>query len=411
MWLIPPMQASDLFELLRDGRPRTRAELAESTGLARSTVAARVDQLMALGLVAPAAAPRPAAARPSLFSMNPHARVVAGVDVGATHVRAVWPTSPAPSWARPARSSPVAQGPEVVLAWVADGQRPARHPRPHPGDLAAVGIGLPGPVEHSTGRPTNPPIMPGWDRYDVPARVQQDLDVPVLIDNDVNIMALGERHAGPSPPRTSSSSRSRPASAPASSPAASCSAAPRAPPATSATSGWPAPTTCRAAAATPAASRRSPPARRSPTRCGPPGVDARTSQDVVDLAARRRRHRHQVVRQAGRDLGEVVATLVNLINPSVLVIGGRLAGAGESLLAGIREVVYHRSLPLATEHLRIVTSRAGDEAAVLGALALAIEHVLSPDAVEAASEALAAADAAAEASGGRPDRLSAACSP
>ena len=59
--------------------------------------------------------------------------------------------------------------------------------------------------------------------------------------------------------------------------------------------------------------------------------------------------------------------------------------AGESLLAGIREVVYQRSLPLATEHLRVVTSRAGERAGVLGAAALAIGHVLSPDAIEEAS--------------------------
>ena len=81
-----------------------------------------------------------------------------------------------------------------------------------------------------------------------------------------------------------------------------------------------------------------------------------------------------------------VATLVNLINPSVVVIGGALADAGESLLAGIREVVYQRSLPLATEHLRIVPRRAGERAGVLGAAALAIGHVLSPEAIEAAIE-------------------------
>jgi predicted NBD/HSP70 family sugar kinase len=96
------------------------------------------------------------------------------------------------------------------------------------------------------------------------------------------------------------------------------------------------------------------------------------------------------VRQAGRDIGEVVATMVNLINPSVVVIGGQMAAAGEHLLACIREVVYQRSLPLATEHLRIMPSQAGGEAGVLGAAAMAIEHVLSPDAVEAASEALGA---------------------
>jgi predicted NBD/HSP70 family sugar kinase len=118
---------------------------------------------------------------------------------------------------------------------------------------------------------------------------------------------------------------------------------------------------------------------------------------VVELVRAGSQPAMAVVRQAGRDIGEVVATMVNLINPSVVVIGGQVAGAGEHLLAGIRESVYQRSLPLATEHLRIVTSRAGGEAAVLGASALAIEHVLSPEVVEAASEALAAADAAAEA--------------
>ena len=79
--------------------------------------------------------------------------------------------------------------------------------------------------------------------------------------------------------------------------------------------------------------------------------------------------------------------MVNLINPSVLVIGGLMAHAGEYLIAGIREVVYQRSLPLATQHLRIVTSAAGSRAAVLGAATLAIEQVLSPEAIEAASVA------------------------
>jgi predicted NBD/HSP70 family sugar kinase len=78
---------------------------------------------------------------------------------------------------------------------------------------------------------------------------------------------------------------------------------------------------------------------------------------------------------------------VNLVNPSVIVIGGRLAQAGEHLLAGIREVVYRRSLPLATEHLLIAPSMAGQRAGVLGAVSLAIAHVLSPEAIEAAASA------------------------
>ena len=58
------MRASDLFELLRDGQPRTRAQLADVTGLARSTIAARIDVLLRLGLVMPyGGASRPAADR------------------------------------------------------------------------------------------------------------------------------------------------------------------------------------------------------------------------------------------------------------------------------------------------------------------------------------------------------------
>jgi len=113
------------------------------------------------------------------------------------------------------------------------------------------------------------------------------------------------------------------------------------------------------------------------------GADTATSTDVValvragDLAASR------AVREAGRDIGRVLATCVSLLNPSVIVVGGIVAEAGEHLLAGIREVVYRRSLPLATEHLRIVTSRTKGRAGVLGASWMAADHVLSPAAMDA----------------------------
>ena len=74
-----------------------------------------------------------------------------------------------------------------------------------------------------------------------------------------------------------------------------------------------------------------------------------------------------LVRQAGRELGGVLATIVNFFNPAVIVIGGDIAHADEHLLAGVREVVYQRSLPLATRSLRIVRSRLDDRAGVIGA--------------------------------------------
>ncbi len=187
------MRTADIFDLLRDGRPRTRAQLAELTGLSRSTVAARVEELMRLGLVAPYGGGTSTGGRPpSLFALNPSARVVAGVDVGATHATAGLADLSGAVLAETSAPLDVAAGPGVVLDWVADvvSTLLAEQGRER-GALAAVGIGLPGPVEHSTGRPINPPIMPGWDRYDVPGHLQRRHPVPVLIDNDVNILALG----------------------------------------------------------------------------------------------------------------------------------------------------------------------------------------------------------------------------
>jgi predicted NBD/HSP70 family sugar kinase len=75
-----------------------------------------------------------------------------------------------------------------------------------------------------------------------------------------------------------------------------------------------------------------------------------------------------------------------LINPAVIVIGGSLASAGEHLIAGVREVVYARSMPLASENLTIVQSKAGKEVGIIGANVMAIEYVLDADTIDAMLE-------------------------
>jgi predicted NBD/HSP70 family sugar kinase len=242
-------------------------------------------------------------------------------------------------------------------------------------------MGLPGPVEHATGRPINPPIMPGWDRYDVPQRVQIDLDVPVLVDNDVNIMALGELTAFPD---TSDLVFVKVATGIGAG-IISGGALQRGAQGTAGDVGH-----VRVARAGDVRCRCGNTGCLEAVAAGPAlartlreeGLPAETGQDVVDLTRAGDLTALRIVRQAGRDLGEVLATMVNLINPAVVVIGGRLSGAGEHLLAGIREVVYQRSLPLATEHLRLRASSVGDQAAVKGAVALAIGHALSPQQIE-----------------------------
>ena len=355
------MRTGDVFELLRDGRPWTRSELAETTGLARSTVAARIDTLMRLGLIAPFGGGQSTGGRPpALFALNPAARVVVGVDIGATHARAVLSDLSGALLAEISAQIDIVEGPEVVLGWVVATIRAAAAPQTTrtPDDLAAIGIGLPGPVEHSTGRPINPPIMPGWDRYDVPGFLQAHFAVPVLIDNDVNIMALGERQThlsdvddlvlvkvatGIGGGIVSGGRLQRGAQGTAGDLGHVHVARARR-----------RPVPLRQPRLPRGGRRRSRPGGASSPRAA---VPATTGQDVVDLVRAGDPDAIDVVRQAGRDIGGVVATMVNVINPSVVVIGGQLSAAGEHLLAGIREVVYQRSLPLATEHLAIQTSR------------------------------------------------------
>ena len=97
----------------------------------------------------------------------------------------------------------------------------------------------------------------------------------------------------------------------------------------------------------------------------------------------------RMVRDAGRALGEVLAGTVNFFNPAVIVIGGDIAEARAQLLAGVREGIFSRSLPLATRDLRIVPCQLGDRAGVIGAATMAIEYVLSPEAVDRSLRAAA----------------------
>lgn len=379
--------ASELFQLLRDERPRTRAELAALTGLARSTVASRVDALMAAGLVGAVGEAASTGGRPSSqFAFLPGSRVVAAADLGATHASVALADLSGTSLAVRRERLAIADGPVAVLGWMVEQIRDLlREAHRAESDLAGIGIGVPGPVQHSTGRPANPPIMPGWDRFDVPGWVQDHLDTAVLVDNDVNIMALGERRSawpnvehlvfvkvatGIGSGIISAGKLQRGAQGIAGDIGHVQIARGAGVPCHCGNRGC-----LEAMASGPAIARA---LRES-------GVDVENGQDVVDLVKRGDIDAIQAVRQAGRDIGEVLTACVSLINPSVIAIGGSMAQAGEHLIAGVREVVYTRSMPLATEHLQIVQSSAGADAAILGASMLAIEHVLSPENLEALS--------------------------
>lgn len=376
--------AGELFQFLRDGKPRTRSELAQITGLSRSTIAARVEALLDLELIGTVGSSASSGGRPpSNFAFAPKSRTVLAADLGAAHAILAL-TDLAGNIIDHLRADvDIAAGPMATLAWVIKSftellQRNARGLD----TLSGIAIGVPGPVEHSTGRPTKPPIMPGWNDFDIPGTIQQHFDVPVLVDNDVNIMALGEKTL--SWPTTenlifvkvatgvgvgiiSGGELQRGAQGSAGDLGHVQVPGGAAKPCSCGNTG------CLEALAGGAAVAKNLAAL---------GYPVQTASDVGKLAEENNTAAIQVLRQAGRDIGAVLAMCVNLLNPSVIVLGGRLARAGEHVIAGVREVVYYRSTPLATQHLVIGGSTAKDMAGVRGASMLVISHILSAEAVD-----------------------------
>jgi predicted NBD/HSP70 family sugar kinase len=383
--------AGELLSLIRAGAAVTRADLARSTGLARSTVAQRVDALLESGLVLEAGDTPSTGGRPAtMLAFNHQAGVVLVADLGATHARLALTDLAGTPLAELAGDLDIALGPGEVLKWVSGrfdellektGKAAA--------DVRGIGIGVPGPVEFDTGRPVNPPIMPGWDGFDIPAWFAEHYRAPVLVDNDVNIMARGEHwvHWRDTPHllfvkvgtgigcgivadghihRGARGAAGDIGHIRASGDDVICACGNIG---------------CLEAVAG---------GHALATRLAATGLEASNSRDVVRLVHEGNVSATRMVRAAGRTLGEVLAGTVNFFNPAVIVIGGDIAEAHAQLLAGVREGIFSRSLPLATRDLRIVPCRLGDRAGVSGAAITAIEQVLSPAAVDQTLQTAAA---------------------
>jgi predicted NBD/HSP70 family sugar kinase len=384
--------AGSVLRLIRDGEAVTRAELARRTGLARSTVAQRVDALLAHHLVYEAGGSASTGGRPpTVLAFNHEAGVVLVADLGATHSRLAVSDLSATPLAEVAADMDIGEGPEHVLGWVDQQFAALLDEAGRKGtDVRGIGIGVPGPVAFSTGQPVNPPIMPGWDGFSIPDWFAGRFDVPVLVDNDVNIMALGEHWThwrdtdhllfvkvgtGIGCGIVAGRAIHRGAQGAAGDighirvgghddVVCRCGN-----------------TGCLEAVAGGRALAR---------RLSEIGLEASNSRDVVRLVRSGDPRAVRMVREAGRSLGEVLAASVNFFNPAVIVIGGDLGEVHEQLLAGVREVTFMRSLPLATRDLRSVPSQLGDRAGIVGAAIMVIEDVLAPEAVDRVLQGVAA---------------------
>jgi predicted NBD/HSP70 family sugar kinase len=382
--------AGDLLELVRSGRATTRGALQQVTGLSRATVGLRLDRLFRAGWLREGAGgpvDSPLGGRPSItLEFDDEHAVVLAADLDTRHARAAVLTLTGEILAEHSGTLVIEDGPDAVLGelgrWFAEllekaGQRAQ--------SVCGIGLAAPGPVDSETGRVVQPPMMPGWDGYDIRGRLARAFTehtgagaVPVLVDNDANLMAYGEQRTA----------------------YGDCSAFVLVKVSTGIGAGVVVDGSiyrgidggagdighirvgvealcrcgsygCLAAVASGGAVAR---------RLAEAGVPAASGSDVRDLLAAGHPEAVGLAREAGRQVGDVLATVVTLLNPGVLMIAGDLAGT--AFLTGVRELLYQRALPRSTAHLDVVTSRLGERAGLVGAGALVVEYLYAPERAE-----------------------------
>jgi glucokinase-like ROK family protein len=374
-----PLQAR-LLGVLRDDGPISRVGLADRLDVSRTTVAAEVTRLAELGLVQEVGpAESRGGRRSTLVDLHPEIRFI-GISIGATGFSVGVTDGRLTVLACRSLPCDIRQGPDAVLAAVAHEARALL--REVGSDHAiGAGVGVPGPVDFQRGISVSPPIMPGWDGHPVRDAMSRQLGCPVVLDNDVNLLALGEQQAGVA--RTTedflyvkigtgigcgiviNGELYRGVDGCAgdighiqvdeSGPTCACGNV-----------------GCLEAFAGGAALARD---ATAAARSGRSPVLAElmekkgelTAADIAVAVSRGDPRAVQLIRDSGHRVGQVLASLVSFFNPGLIVVGGRVTGLGPALLAEIRGVTYRRSLPLATGNLPVVRSELGDHGGVIGA--------------------------------------------
>lgn len=395
---VVPGQLDALLAVLgevRAGRARTRPELIARTGLSRAVVAQRVSELVAHGVLEEAELGESTGGRaPRILRFRSESGYVLAADLGATSTAVALADLDGRIVEHTEEPGDIGAGPHSVLDRVQQlfDDLLARHAE-LPGRLWGIGIGVPGPVEFSSGRSIAPPIMPGWDRFPMRDLFAERYDVPVWVDNDVNIMALGEMRAGVARGHdvvvfvklgtgigagiVVGGSLLRGAQGCAGDvghiqvtvePSVICRCGNIG---------------CLEALAGGGAIGR---------RAEAAALEGRSSfltevletQGRIDAADVTRAASHgdpvarELVDEVGRLVGGMLASVVNLVNPSLIVIGGGVARAGDSLLASIRHTIYRRSLPLATRDLLIKRSSLDATGGLIGAASMVVDELFAP---------------------------------
>lgn len=383
-----------VLDLIRSGEARTRPELVRQTQLARNVITDRVERLQALGLVRDGDLQRSTGGRaPRSLELVLDAGLVYAAELGATRLEVGVANLSGEILASEEIPIDVKEGPvrtlETVLRALTNlgaGMKPP---------VWGMGIGLPGPVEWESGKPYAPPIMPGWDGFDVRGFFADRLGCPVWVDNDVNMMAVGELRAGVAQGcedvvymkigtgigagLVSCGKLHRGAQGAAGDIGHISVASGDAELCRCGNYG------CLEAVAGGAKlvgaledALNDPDASQLVQCCA---SDGRTVDAIVRAARFGDPVAIRLLVESARTVGGVLAQLVNLLNPAMIVIGGRVGRSLDLYLATLRQAVLRRSLPLATRSLDVVVSPLGERAGLVGAAFTAVDQLLSAEGI------------------------------
>jgi predicted NBD/HSP70 family sugar kinase len=381
-----PATAGQILQLIVSGQANSRSEIGHLTGLSRTAVTARVNQLLAQGLVVEDTTTESTGGRPAgRLSFNAAGGVVLAASIGRSRIQLAVASLDSSLLAEESRDADQENGPQRCLPPVVDrlyemlagcGRRPA--------DVRGIGVSVPGSVDLGRGLMVSSIALPSWDDVALAPLFRRDLDVPVLVDKDVNVMAIAEQHG---PLRNVKDLLMVKASTGIGVGIISGGALQR--------------------GALSAAGELGHVPLRGDTgvlcRCGQNdcleavaggwamvralrqmGHDVDHVRDVVAIALKGDPEALGLIRDSGRRVGEVLSAAVTLLNPEVVAIGGDLSGAYEPFVAGLRETVYQRSTALSTRQLRIVASTFGERQGLVGCAAMINQWITSEQAVDTA---------------------------
>ena len=363
------------------------------TGYSRASMTGYVNELMAPGIIKDVGEGASQGGRRPLFlSINGDYGFIAGYDIGATSIDLALANFRGDILEHCSETADVRNDAEVVLGRCAEVvQRMLERQGGAPDQVVAVGVGVPGPVEFAKGILIAPPLMPTWENFPIKKYVTQTFpNATVVVDNDVNIMALGELYAGGGKGlhnfiwvkigtgigsgiivngeiyRGASGVAGNIGHIEADHNGTICRCGNRG--------------CLEAMAAGPPIAQR-----------GKEVADAGNSRflamrlkenegrlsavDVGDAAASGDTAAIEIIRDSGWLIGLVLAGLVEFYNPEMIFIGGGVSKIGFTLLSSIRQAVLRRANPLSTRDLHVDYSQLGNMAGVVGAIALTFPHI------------------------------------